>query len=96
MNLNPFIDLISSLIELTKLSLWIYIISHWLVAFNILNPYQPFVSRLMAFLSRLLEPMLSVIRKYIPPIAGVDISPIILILLFGFTKSVLYTYLYRY
>ncbi len=95
MNINPFIDLIATVITLYNWVLIAWIILSWLVSFNIVNPYQPFVRRVMEVLSRLTEPVLWHIRRYIPPIAGIDLSPIILFLGLGFIKSILYTYFYK-
>lgn len=95
MNINPLIDLIGTVISLYNWVLIAWIILSWLIAFNIINRYQPFVSRVMDVLSRLTEPVLGYIRRYIPLVAGIDLSPIILFLALGFLKSVLYTYLYN-
>lgn len=95
MNINPFIDLISTIIGLYNWVLIVWILLGWLINFNIVNPYQPFVRKVMEILSRLTEPVLRHIRRFIPPIAGIDFSPIILFLALGFIKGALYTYLYR-
>ncbi|MFN7038810.1 MAG: YggT family protein [Alphaproteobacteria bacterium] len=94
MNLNPFLDLILTVLNLYKLALSVWIILSWLIAFNIVNRYQPFVQKLSYVLDRLIEPALAVIRRYIPSVGGVDLSSIILFLLIGFFKSFLLTYLY--
>lgn len=65
------------------LVVWVLIIGiaiHWLVAFNILNPHQAFVFAINNFCHRVTEPMLRPIRKFIPSFAGVDLSPLVLIL----------------
>jgi YggT family protein len=94
MNLNPFIELITNILDLYKFAITIWIILSWLIAFGIVNRYQPLVEKLMYILGRIIDPLLDYIRRYIPNISGIDLSAIILFLLIGFTKSFLYTYLY--
>jgi YggT family protein len=93
-NLNPFINLISSALSIYSFCLFIYVILYYLYLFKVINPYNQFVQQLHRFLGRIIEPVLAKIRKFIPNINGVDISVIILFLLIYFVKDVLYTYLY--
>ncbi len=96
MNINPFIDLLGAVISLYTWVLIIHILLSWLVAFNIINGYQPIVRKIQEVLFRLTEPVLNPIRRYMPNLGGIDISPIVLFLLLRFTMSVLYTYFYTY
>ncbi len=96
MNINPFIDLIGAIVSIYTWALIIHIILGWLVAFDIINSYQPIVKKVQYALYRLTEPLLAPIRKYIPHLGGIDLSPIILFLLLRFTTGVLYTYFYTY
>lgn len=95
MNINPFIDLINSIITLYNYILIVWIILSWLISFNIVNPYQPLVQHLNYFLKKLTEPVLNLIRSIIPPLGGIDLSAIILFLLLGFIRNSLYTYFYK-
>ncbi|MEM6683752.1 MAG: YggT family protein [Pseudomonadota bacterium] len=56
----------------------------WLIAFNVINTRNAFVYQITDFLYRVTEPALRQIRRFIPDLGGVDISPIILFLLIGF------------
>ena len=74
------------------LVVWALIISailSWLVAFNVVNLQNQFVSTVGNFLYRLTEPMLRPIRRVVPHFGNVDISPVILILVIYFIRSVL-------
>jgi YggT family protein len=93
--LNPFIELISNILTLFMWVVIIWAIFSTLISFKIINAYQPIVQRLMYALNRLVEPTLRPIRRYLPDLGGIDISPIILILLINFTNSALFTYLYN-
>ena len=94
MNINPFIDLISDIIHIFNWVLFAYIILSWLIAFNVVNRYQPFVARLNDVLTRIVEPLLRPIRRFMPDLGGVDLSPIVLILLLNFLNRVMYSYFY--
>lgn len=58
----------------------IQIIIHWLVAFDVLKTTSPQAKNLMDLLRRLTDPVYKPIQKYVPPIGGIDITPIIVII----------------
>ncbi len=95
-NLNPFVNLLGSLLSFYSLLVFIYIIMYYLLLFKVINNYNQFVIRVNRFLVQIIEPVLEKIRKFIPNVAGIDISLIILFILIQFSKDVLYTYLYVY
>ena len=75
-----------------ELYIWVIIISailSWLIAFNILNTSNQVVYTIVDFLYRITEPALRPIRKIMPNLGGIDISPIILILGLIFLQMVL-------
>lgn len=94
MNINPLIILVSQIIYLYNLILIIYIIGEWLINFNVLSTNNIYVYKVMHSLSKIVEPLLNKIRKFLPDLGGLDISPIILILLLNFLKNILFTYFY--
>jgi YggT family protein len=66
------------------LYVWLLIASailSWLIAFNVVNTRNQFVAAIAEFLYRITEPLLAPIRSIMPNLGGLDISPIILILL---------------
>ena len=72
---------------------WIIIIQailSWLVAFNVINTHNRFVYLALDVLNRLTAPALRPIRRLLPNLGGIDISPVILILLLYFVRDVLY------
>ena len=74
------------------LYMWVVIISAvmtWLVAFNVINTRNRFVYMVGDFLYRLTEPAIRPIRQRMPNLGGVDISPVILILILYFAQMVL-------
>lgn len=76
---------------------WLLIISavlSWLIAFNVVNTRNQFVSSVWDFLYRITEPALRPIRNMLPNLGGIDISPIILLLGIFFIQSVITRYIY--
>jgi YggT family protein len=72
--------------------IWLLIASailSWLIVFNVLNARNKFVDRIGDFLYRITEPALRPIRRFVPYIGGVDISPVVLILLLIFAQRML-------
>ena len=59
----------------------IYIALSWLIAFNVVNTYNRFVFSVNDFLYKITEPALRPIRRIVPNLGGVDISPVILALI---------------
>ena len=73
--------------------LWIIIINailSWLVAFNVLNTQNRFVSSVLDVTYKLTDPALNKLRRFIPMFGSIDISPIILILLLMFLRNVIF------
>jgi len=79
--------------NIVSLYIWVLIINaiiSWLVAFNVLNTGNRFVYSLLEISYKLTEPPLSFIRKYIPSIGSIYISPIILILGLMFLRNLVF------
>ena len=62
------------------------VITSWLVAFNILNTQNRFVYSILELSYRLTDPILNKIRRFLPNLGSLDISPIILLLLIWFIE----------
>ena len=80
------------ILEVLNLYAWLLIASailSWLVAFNVVNTRNQFVGAIVEFLYRITEPVLRPIRSVIPSIGGLDISPIIAILIIWFIQKVI-------
>lgn len=71
------------LLQIIEIYTWIVIASvifSWLFAFNVVNPRNQFVAMVANALYRLTEPVLARIRRFMPDLGGIDISPIVLLL----------------
>ena len=76
-----------------SLYIWILIINviiSWLVAFNILNTSNRFVYSLLDVSYKLTAPPLNYIRRFLPNLGSIDISPIILILALMFIRNLVF------
>ncbi|CAA2107409.1 hypothetical protein MBUL_04146 [Methylobacterium bullatum] len=79
----------------TVVQLFIYVliasaVLSWLVAFNVVNVRNPIVSQIGEVLYRLTEPVLRPIRSILPNLGGIDLSPIVLVLLLLFISRLLH------
>jgi YggT family protein len=78
----------------TVIQLYIYVliaaaVLSWLIAFNVVNTRNQFVAMLADALWRLTEPVLAPIRRILPNLGGLDLSPVVLILLLIFLRNLL-------
>ncbi len=76
----------ASLFEILNMILsivWFFIIAHiimsWLINFQVLNLRQPLVAQLWYGINRLLEPMYSRVRRYLPDMGGIDLAPLVVL-----------------
>ena len=83
------IMLIDQIINIYIWTLLIYIGVGWLVAFRIINPWQPIVRMIADVLARIHEPLLSQVRRFLPDLGPVDISPIVMFLAAQFIRNLL-------
>lgn len=86
------VNFVSTLITLYIYVIVINAIMSWLIAFNVVNMRNRFVYTVMDTLHRLTEPALRPIRRFLPDLGGIDISPVILILLLIFAQNLLWEY----
>lgn len=87
-----FISLISTIIQIYIYILIASAVLSWLIAFNVVNVRNQVVATIAEALWRLTEPALRPIRKVLPNLGGLDLSPVVLILLLIFVQNLLYEY----
>ena len=79
--------------SIINIYIWLIIINailSWLVAFNVLNTQNRFVFAVLNATHQLTDPVLNKIRKFIPNLGSIDISPVILILLLFFIRNLFF------
>lgn len=91
--LNPFIDIIMLVLNLLNTGLFIWIIINLLIHFDVINAYQPLVAKIRFFLDQVFNPLLRPIRQVVPLIGGIDLSPLVLILILRFIESAILNWL---
>jgi YggT family protein len=94
---SPMRAVLDIIVIVLDLYVWLLIASailSWLIAFNVVNTRNQFVAAVAEFLFRITEPVLAPIRRFMPSLGGLDISPIILILIIMFIQRVIAYYIY--
>jgi YggT family protein len=84
------IALLQTLSMILTLVWWIFlimIIMSWLISFNVINTRNQFVSTVWRIINQITEPILRPIRRIIPPVGGLDLSPIIVFVIIFFLQS---------
>ncbi|TAL81643.1 MAG: YggT family protein [Beijerinckiaceae bacterium] len=94
--MRAILDVILLILQLYTYVIIIVAILSWLVAFNVINVYNEFVRSIWTALNALTEPLLRPIRQILPAMGGIDISPIILIILIYFIEDIITRYIYPY
>ena len=69
------------------------VVISWLIAFNVLNTQNRFVYSILEMTYRLTDPILNRIRRFLPSLGSLDISPIILLLLIWFIEMCMKLYI---
>ena len=87
--MSAFIDLLDRVIYLYVWVLIINAVLSWLIAFNVLNTQNRFVYSILEFTYKLTDPLLNYIRRFLPNLGSLDISPVILILLIYFVRDLI-------
>jgi YggT family protein len=84
--MNPFIWLIITIINIYWWLVIATVIISWLLAFNVVNVHNPVVRQIAYVLARLTEPLLEPIRRFLPSISGLDLSPLVLLIGLSFLR----------
>ena len=84
--------LVYELLNIYKYIVIVNVIISWLVAFNVLNTHNRFVYSILELSYKLTEPMLNKIRRFLPNLGTLDISPVILLVLIWFLQTCMYLY----
>jgi len=90
--MQSLLFLIDQIIGLYMWCLIIVVVMSWLISFNVINTQNRFVYQVYDFLYRITEPALRPIRRWIPDLGGIDVSPVVLILLLVFVRNLLREY----
>ncbi len=90
----PFIWLFDLLLNTAISVIVVQAIMSWLISFNILNLQQRLVRLLWEALNRLTEPVYRPVRRFMPNLGGLDITPMVIIVALLFLQRMAYAYLF--
>jgi YggT family protein len=88
--MNPVHWLLDQILWLYTVVIIASVVLSWLVAFNVINTRNSFVNQIGEFLHRATEPVLRPIRNFLPSLGGIDVSPVVLILLLVFVRRLIW------
>ena len=94
--MNPIAALLIQILEIYKWILIAAVIVSWLTAFNVINVHNNFVRSLLRILLALTEPVLAPIRRILPAMGGLDLSPIVAFVIIEFLQYTIRWASYRY
>jgi len=92
--MKPIVFILIQVINLYLYLVLASVILSWLITFNVVNTRNQFVAAVWEFLYRITEPVLAPIRRRLPSMGGLDISPIILFFLLWLIQLYLAEYVY--
>ena len=84
--------LITTIIDIFVWMIILQVVMSWLIAFNVINTSNRFVYLVGDFLYRVTEPVMRPIRRLLPNLGGIDLSPLVVLLLLFFAKNLLIEY----
>ena len=90
--------LLSTLSLILNLVWWVFlimIIMSWLISFNVINTRNQFVATVWRILNQITEPILKPIRRVIPPVGGLDLSPIVVFVIIFFLQQLIANYAFQ-
>ena len=94
--MRAVLDIVLLLLNLYWWVLIVMIVMSWLFAFNVINAHNQFVAAIWRAVSALTEPLLRPIRRVIPSVGGLDLSPLVLFIAIIFIQQVIAYYVYPY
>jgi YggT family protein len=90
--MSPVLWLIYQILEIYFWIVIIAVVASWLVAFGVINAYNPIARQILSALRALTEPVFRLVRKVIPIMGGLDLSPLIVCLLIYFLQYAIVYY----
>ena len=94
--LNPIAALLIEVLEIYKWIVIAAVIVSWLTAFNVINQHNNFVRSVLRILIALTDPVFRQVRRVIPPVGGLDFSPIVVFVVIWFLQYTINWASFRY
>ncbi|MFC3783406.1 YggT family protein [Sphingopyxis italica] len=90
-----FLDILSILLNILWWIIIVQAVMSWLIAFNVINTHNDFVGQLWHVLDRITEPLYRPFRRIMPDFGGIDLTPMVVLILLIIIQGPVMTYLYR-
>lgn len=94
--MTSLLQILLMLLGVVKFIVFAQVIMSWLINFQVLNLRQPLVYQVWSGLNRLLEPVYSRLRRFIPPMGGIDLAPLVFLLIIIALEIVIKNNLYAF
>lgn len=75
--MQSILEILLFLLGVARFFIFAHFIMSWLISFNVLNVRQPIVAQIWYTLQRILEPIYAPIRRFMPDLGGIDLSPLV-------------------
>ena len=92
--MRALLDVVLLVLELYKWIIIIAVVFSWLHAFNIVNTANQFVATVWRMIYQLTEPVFQRVRRFIPAVGGLDLSPLVVLIGIFFIERVIAYYIY--
>lgn len=94
--LISLLQVVLAVLDLYKWVVIIWVIMSWLIQFNVVNTHNQLVRTIERALGQLVDPVLNRIRRFVPIMGNLDLSPLVLIFAIYFIQLVIEKYLFRF
>jgi YggT family protein len=78
--MQSLFQILNLVLDVVILVIFAHVIMSWLINFQVLNLRQPLVAQIWDGLSRLLEPLFAPVRRILPPMGGLDLAPLVVLI----------------
>lgn len=89
------LDILSILLNILWWLIIVQAVMSWLIAFNVINTHNDFVGQLWHVLDRITEPLYRPFRRIMPDFGGIDLTPMVVLILLIILQGPVMAYLYR-
>lgn len=89
--MTALLDTVLLILNIAQWIILIHVIMSWLINFQVLNLRQPLVSQIWYGLNRLLDPVYSRLRALLPNLGGIDLAPLIALIVIFFLQRLIVT-----
>lgn len=79
--MTSLLQILLMILNVVQFVVFVHILMSWLINFQVLNLRQPIVAQLWYGLERLLEPIYSRVRSFLPVMGGIDFTPLVVLLI---------------